>query len=269
MFSIGEFSRITGLSVKTLRHYHEKGLLPPPLVDERTGYRYYNPESAERARIITQLRALDFSLAEIAGMLEQSADEADILERLERQKEALAAQVRRQRKIVSALDQIIKKEKEAKQAMEHATTEVTEKRLELILLAGVRMKGKYSDCGKGFSRIGRALGRFLSGKPFCLYYDSEYREDDADFEACFPVKPGAQAKDGIEVRELPGGKCVALMHQGPYEELGRSYEKILGYIKAKGHKALLPSREVYVKGPGMIFKGNPKKYLTEIQIPIE
>jgi effector-binding domain-containing protein len=68
------------------------------------------------------------------------------------------------------------------------------------------------------------------------------------------------------VRELPGGRCVALLHQGPYEELGRSYAKILDYVKQKGYEFEMPTREVYIKGPGMIFKGNPRKYLTEIQL---
>ncbi|MEX2120445.1 MAG: MerR family DNA-binding transcriptional regulator [Pirellulales bacterium] len=39
-FSIGEFSKITGLTVKTLRFYHEQGLLVPSCVGEETGYRY-------------------------------------------------------------------------------------------------------------------------------------------------------------------------------------------------------------------------------------
>ena len=98
-----------------------------------------------------------------------------------------------------------------------------------------------------------------------LHYDSEYREDDADFEACMPIRKG-KAADGISVRELPGGRCVALVHKGPYEQLGRSYAKILGYIKDKGYEVAMPTREVYLKGPGMIFKGNPRNYLTEIQI---
>ena len=75
--------------------------------------------------------------------------------------------------------------------------------------------------------------------------------------------------EGISVRELPGGRCVALLHKGPYDQLGRSYSKILEYIKQKGYQTILPSREVYLKGPGMIFRGNPKKYLTEIQILIK
>jgi DNA-binding transcriptional MerR regulator/effector-binding domain-containing protein len=266
MFSIGEFSRITGLSVKTLRHYHEKGLLPPPRVNEHSGYRYYDPQSVERARIVTQLRAMEFGLAEIKDILENCADESDVLEYLERHKQALETKIHSQRSIVHCLEQIIAKEREARRTMEDSEFTVREKKLEPLLMAGVRMKGKYSDCGKGFAQLGRRLGRFLCGKPFCLYYDGEYRANDADFEACFPVRAGAKPAEGIAVRELPGGPCVCLIHQGPYAELGRSYEKLLDYIKAKGYKTALPSREVFLKGPGMIFKGNPKKYLTEIQI---
>jgi len=50
-YSIGEFSQITGLSVKTLRFYHEKGILLPSSVDEATGYRFYQADKIEKARI--------------------------------------------------------------------------------------------------------------------------------------------------------------------------------------------------------------------------
>jgi effector-binding domain-containing protein len=50
--------------------------------------------------------------------------------------------------------------------------------------------------------------------------------------------------------------------------LGRSYAKILKEADERKLKLNLPTREVYVKGPGMIFKGNPKNYLTEIQLPL-
>ena len=48
----------------------------------------------------------------------------------------------------------------------------------------------------------------------------------------------------------------------------RQMELSISDIKTHGYDTRLPTREVYIKGPGMIFKGNPKKYLTEIQIPI-
>lgn len=266
MFSIGEFSRISGLTVKTLRFYHEKGLLVPPCVDDESGYRYYDQGSLEKASVIARLREMEFSLSDIKELLDRCDDEGDILDHLERQKRMLEQKMRQYGNIAISLDHLIANEREAKTAMENSTLEVQEEVLEPMLVAGVRMQAKYSDCGKGFAKIGKAFGRHLGGPPLNLYYDGEFREI-ADMEACIPVRKGKEV-EGISVRELPGGRCVALLHQGPYEQLGRSYAKILAYIKEKGYEVVLPSREVYLKGPGMLFKGNPKKYLTEIQMLI-
>jgi DNA-binding transcriptional MerR regulator/effector-binding domain-containing protein len=270
-FTIGEFSKITGLTVKTLRFYHEEGLLEPSSVDEQTGYRYYDAGKIEVARVICRLRELECSLEEIGEILRKAGNDRDILSYLERHKGELAKQARRYRQIVNRLDHIIRQEREGRISMQNETYDVQEKTIEPMLLAGVRMKGKYSDCGKGFSQIGRRMGRFICGPSFLLHYDHEYKEDGADFETCFPVRDRAKAKskDGITIRDLPGGRFVTLLHKGPYDEMGRSYEKILTYVKAKGFRVQTPSREVYLKGPGMIFRGNPKKYLTEIQMMIE
>ena len=151
--------------------------------------------------------------------------------------------------------------------MSTTTFEVEERELEPMLVGGIRMTGRYCDCGKGFATLGKRLGRHIAGKPLCLFYDGEYRENDANFEPCMPLRKPVEA-EGISIRELPGGRCVSLMHLGPYEELRRSYARIQQYVKERGYKILLPSREVYHKGPGMFFRGNPQKYLTEIQLLI-
>jgi DNA-binding transcriptional MerR regulator/DNA gyrase inhibitor GyrI len=265
VFSIGEFSRATGLSIKALRFYHEKGVLVPSYVDEKTGYRYYKPADLEKARVVVAFRDMDFSISEIAEILEKYEDDADILHYLEGRKQALDSQVRQLRRTSTSVQQIITHIMEVKTAMQTSSFEVEEKVLQPQLIAGVRMKGKYSDCGKGFAKVCKSFGRYTNGKPFCLYYDGEYRENDADIEACVPVRQGKNV-EGISVRELPGGRCVCLLHQGPYDELHRSYAKISEYIKQKGYEVTLPTREVYLKGPGMIFRGNSKKYLTEIQM---
>jgi len=54
-----------------------------------------------------------------------------------------------------------------------------------MLIAGIRMKGKYNECGPAFSRLGKTIGRYISGKALCLYYDGEYREEDAKLRALF------------------------------------------------------------------------------------
>ena len=146
--------------------------------------------------------------------------------------------------------------------------QIEERVIEPMLIAGVRMRGKYSDCSGGFAQIGRTYGRHICGSPFLLHYEIGYRENDADFEACMPVRDG-MSRDGIEVRELSGGRCVSLVHQGPYEDLKSVYPKVFEYLREKGYTATLPTREVYLKGPGMILKGNPKRYLTEIQVIID
>jgi DNA-binding transcriptional MerR regulator/DNA gyrase inhibitor GyrI len=269
MYSIGQFSKVTGITVKALRFYHDEGVLIPSYVDPDSGYRYYSAHDAEKARIVARLRELEFSISEIRDMLVQYEDEGDLLEYLERHRHEFQERIRRYRDVVSQLNQMIAREAEARRVMQTATFQVEEKQLEAMLVGGVRMQGRYGDCGKGFAQIGRSLGRYICGKPFNLYYDCEYRPDDADLEACMPVRRPKAEVPGISVRELAGGRCVSLVHKGPYDQLGRSYARVLDYIREKGYEALLPSREVYLKGPGMIFKGNPQKYLTEIQVLIK
>ena len=267
-YSIGEFSQVTGLSVKTLRFYHEKGILIPSSVDEATGYRFYDAGKIEKARVIMRLRQMEFSIEDIAAVLGECTDEADILNYLERQKNILQQRIQEDRDIVRSLNEIIAKEKAARQILETGSFAVEEKTFEPMLIAGIRMKGKYPEIGAGIARLGKAVGRYICGKPLCLYYDAEYREDDADFEPCFPIRKEVVV-DGVNVRTLPGGRSLTLMHRGPYDQLGRSYAKILKMAGERKLNLVLPSGEVYVKGPGMIFKGNPKNYLTEIQLPFK
>ena len=67
--TIGEFATLTHLSVRTLRRYHEAGLLEPATVDPFTGYRYYAPEQIPPAQVIHRLRQLDVPLAEVKSIL--------------------------------------------------------------------------------------------------------------------------------------------------------------------------------------------------------
>ena len=265
MFSIGEFSKITGLTVKTLRFYHQRSVLVPARVESGSGYRYYDQRNVETARTIVVLKNLGFSLEQIIEILRDHTDDADLLTFLQRQKSQLKNRMARDRKIVSGINQIIQKETEAQHMAQQASFGIEVKQLSPQLVAGIRMKGRYEECGKAFGKLGRSLGRHIAGTPMCLFYDAEYRESDADFEPCMPVRKQLDI-DGVDVRELPGGKAITLVHQGPYSQLGRSYEQLIRYAKEHGYEMHVPSREVYLKGPGMIFKGNPKNYLTEIQI---
>jgi DNA-binding transcriptional MerR regulator/effector-binding domain-containing protein len=268
MYTIGDFSKITGLTVKTLRFYHEQGLLIPSAVDDKTGYRYYDRSKIETARVITHLKSLDLTIEEIGAILRDAKDDADLRDIMERQKALLESKIKRYRMIVRSLNQFLATEAETRKLMTQLTFQVEERTVLPLLIAGIRMKGRYANSGTGFSRIGKSLGRYICGKPMLLHYDAEFRQDDADFEACMPVRTEKQV-DGISIRRISGGRCVSCLHNGPYEQMGRSYAKILDYIRGKGYEVQMPTREIYLKGPGMIFAGNPSNYLTEIQIMFE
>ena len=272
-YTIGEFSKLSGLSVKTLRFYHEKDLLVPSDVQASSGYRLYDARLLDRARIIRQLRELDFSLAEITDILSDTSDSShkggtDVLVHLENHLKSIQSREQRYREIASSLAMIIRIEREAQVTMETSTFEIEEKLIDPVLIAGVRMQGKYSEMGRGFAKIGRKFGRLIVGKAFSLHYDDEFREDDANFETCMPVREKREA-EGISVRELPATRCVTLIHKGAYNQIHRAYARVFDYVKSNGLEVEIPTREVYLKGPGMLFKGNPKKYLTEIQIPVQ
>ena len=270
MFSIGQFSRITGLTVKTIRLYHEKAVLQPAWIDEETGYRYFDQASVERARVIRYLRELDFPLAEIRELLaaDDHSDESGILPLLERQRGRIQEQQSGLSRIAASLDEVIAREKEAFAMVEQEGFEVEVKELAPLEVAGLRWKGGYADTGKALGQVCRRYGRYTRGKPFNLYYDVDVKDEGADVESCVPVEQAPEA-ESFEVHTLPGGRCVSLIHKGPYEEIHRTWARVMGYIQEKGLTATLPYREIYLKGPGMIFKGNPKNYLTEIQILVE
>jgi effector-binding domain-containing protein len=235
-------------------------------VDEFTGYRYYAASDFEKAKSIKILKEFDFSLSEIREILEEFEDDTDIVDRLGRKLGEVQSKIRRYREVSRTIESILQFEKET--AMKNAGFEIEEKDLDTLLIAGMRVKGRYSDVGRLFGILAKAMGPAINGKAMTLYHDGEYKDDGADFEPCFPVRKGRDA-EGVSVRELRGGRAVALIHKGPYETLGESYRKIFDYIHEKGYRTALPSREVYLKGPGMILKGNPKNYLTEIQVLIE
>jgi DNA-binding transcriptional MerR regulator len=267
MYTIGQFSRITGLSIKTIRLYHEKGLLTPALVDQWTNYRYFDDHNAETARAIAYLRELEFPLADIQSLLCEFREDTEILPFLEKQKSVIQTRIKELHRAAVSLDDIIRREREVMTMLRQIEAEVQEKNIDEQTVMSLRWKGKYSQTGKRIGQVARQAGRFIRGAPFNLYYDGDYKEDGADIESCFPVGQltGERAK---AARVLPGGRCASLIHKGPYEQIGLSYKRIYGYVQRKGYRVIPPVREIYLKGPGMIFRGNPKNYLTEIQIMI-
>ncbi len=92
LISIGEFSKICSVSVKTLRHYNKVDLLKPAKVDKWTGYRYYKEEQLNDMLLINRLKRYGFSLMEIKVFL-SSGDEGALFSKLKEQAKIIKTEI--------------------------------------------------------------------------------------------------------------------------------------------------------------------------------
>jgi len=261
MYTIGEFSRMTCLTVKTLRFYHEQQVLLPDHIDGVSGYRYYSDDSYMRALGIQQLKELGFSLKEIRDILSQCREERDLTDFITHKMSDVRSEIRR----------LKKREKELKNfragiALSNRSVSGLREEREFILpaMAVVPVAGPYSRIGEGFQTLYRKAGRHLKGQPYAFYYDEEYTPENPTMAAAVELKKDAPLNiDRIEYRKPMASHVVILPYKGPYGFQGRAYGELFRYCRQKGYSVRMPLIEHYIKGPGMLFRGNPEEYITE------
>ncbi len=152
--SIGEFSKLTHLSVKALRHYHDVGLLVPAAVDSESRYRRYDPAQARDAQLIRRLRALDMpidSIRVVTRAADGAARDAAISEHLARMEGELA----RTQEVVASLRALL--------AEPQLDIGVERRRLDdltaLAIRADVSRPHVESWCGAAFGELWSAVAR--------------------------------------------------------------------------------------------------------------
>jgi effector-binding domain-containing protein len=268
LFRIGEFSRLSHVTVKTIRHYDKIGLLKPARVDSFTNYRYYSANQLPRLNRILALKDLGLSLEQIKMLLNEDLPAAQIrgmlrLKQLEIQETLDKEQIRLDR-VEQMLRQIEKEEKMPNQ-------EVTIKPINAQQVISYRdTVPTYSDSGNLFNEVFAILGKYQvqpAGPPVGIYYDHEYQEQDVDVEIAIPVSTNSEIADDVPIRELPPEKEVAcIFHQGGYDTIGASYGNLMRWIEENGYEIVGAVREVYLRGPE---SGEQDNYLTEIQLPVK
>ena len=263
MYKIKEFSKITKLTVKALRYYDQENILIPAYRDEENQYRYYDENGFKRAEAIILLRSLDFSISEIKDVLESLDNTSDLSYYLVEKKNMIEDRINQEKELIRKIDLYTNPKERENNCMNY---EIDVKEFQPITVVSIRYKGKYNEVGKYIWKLYKAAGGNVSGAPFNCYYDEDFKEE-ADIELCIPTKKLISTGD-VDGKELPKIKAICTTHVGSYESINLAYKALLDYATKQSIKCLTPSREVYVKGPGMIFKGNPNKYVTEIIIPV-
>ena len=271
MFKIGEFSKLTQVSIRMLRYYDEIGLLKPASVDLFTGYRMYSAEQIPMLQKIILLRNTKFTTSEIKNIV-LASKEVNIVEHLEKKKIQIKNEIENEKKRIEKIDDTLK-EIESKNFKIHCN--INFKRVDKMYILSTRdIIPTYFDEGIlwdrlfNFIRKEKIYVRKDIYNNIAIYHDIEHKEKNVDVEVGVTVDNLGNSKDKFVYREVEGvDKMAYVMVYGPYKNLAKAYEMLAYYLESHNEKmSQKPSRQICHIGVGDV--DNPEEYLTEIQIPL-
>ncbi len=274
MLKIGDFSKLSLVSVKALRYYDERGLLKPARVDPSTGYRFYAASQLTRLNRILAMKDMGLDLAQIALLLDQEPTPDQIrgmlwLKQVELHQQLSEGQAQltrieawlqafEQEAMMPAYDIVIKKVAPLRVAQARGIAPKMEQPALGITL------------GRLFAEVMETLtqqGATIVGPGMTLYYDPDYREQDIDVGACLAFTGELRENGQVKGVELPAVETMAsVIHRGSFSTMHQAYNAILTWIEANGYHVSGPNRELNLEfEPG----GDESTFVTEIQFPVE
>lgn len=264
--AIGDFSRATHLSVKTLRHYHRIGLLEPADVDPDTGHRRYTTEQIPTAQVIRRFRALEMPLEEIQAVI--AAPDLDtrndlIAAHLERLEDSLA---KTQHAAASLRDLLQPPSGSVPAKVEHRSTAATP----AVAVAEV------IDVGDALSWLQGALGEIYAtlaaqslpvAGPAGGIYANDLFSNERGLATLFVPHHGTLRPMGrVTSLVVPAVELATTVHTGAHRDIDRAYGALATYVTEHALGVEGPIREYYLVGAHET--NDESTWRTEIGWPI-
>jgi effector-binding domain-containing protein len=262
------------MSPNALRLYDDRGLLVPEVKDLCTGYRYYTGAQIPQGVSIKTLCSLGFSLCEIDVLLAAKAEQDTVMikELFDKRRQDIRSEVQR----LQQIEAILENEAASLESIYMSLNEPLIKEVPSQRILGKKGTGAYDEticrlmpalCGQIFSEENQKNGLKVTGPFMTLYYDSEYCEKDGTMECAAPITGRIALSDPVmEVRTLPGGKVLSLIHKGSYSKLHEAWSRIGAYAEEREFVSNGLHREVYLNDPNVV---SEDELLTELQIPVD
>ena len=266
---IGEFSQMMQVTVKTLRHYEQKGLLMPDEVDEWTGYRYYSIEQMQKLNTIRDFQRLGFSLDEIKELYDYELHTPSIrkiTEKIRETEKQLQMLIARRRQLLdwrNSRKEIKTMEKFSIQSLPEITVASHREIIPNYEALGAICVNKIAP---EMQRLGCKCPP--PGYCFTIEHNKEYKPTDIDIEYCEQVEELGTDSTIIQFKTLPAiPKALCMKHYGPYDRFYESYLELFKYIDEQGYKIVGQHRTCYIDGPWN--QENEEKWLSILQVPVE
>jgi DNA-binding transcriptional MerR regulator len=276
MMRIGDFSRLSRVSVKTLRYYDELGLIKPARVDEFTGYRYYEYDQYARLNRVLALRALGLSLDRIAQVLDAGLSSGQLTAMLQLQRAELEQRIGESQGRLARVEAWLR-QLETEDVM--SEYEVTVKKVEPFKVASVRgLVETPQQQGKLWEKLGPYLEQQHAqrdGNWLALYHDDGMPDGDWDIEVCIPIANDIPEGSGVKVRDLDGAETTAsVVHRGPWMMVGQAYDALRLWVESNGYVPAGPFREIGLRDakassvPGEGQDQADPELVVEVQVPV-
>ncbi|MFE3651750.1 MULTISPECIES: MerR family transcriptional regulator [unclassified Streptomyces] len=302
MFSIGDFARYGRVSARMLRHYDAIGLLRPARTDPVTGYRFYAAAQLARLNRVIALKDLGFSLQQVAAILDEQVDVAELRGMLRLRQAELAAA----REAAEArLGQVEARLRTIESEGHMSADDVVLKRTEPVLLAelsGIAASYGPEDIGPVITPLYEELFRRLAAAgvtptgPGLAYYEAApedagpedggaadavlvhagvaisqeelakaVRRKGAGAGSAASASLGAPAAGlGFDAVTLPGLDLAAtVVHRGPMSRIVPTAQHLAHWIDGNGYRSAGYARELYLECPD-----DKEEWVTEIQEPV-
>lgn len=268
LFQIGDVAKMFHISVGSLRHYEEKGLLIPEYIDENTGYRYYSIRQFEVLNTIRYLRVLDMPLNQIAQFL-QNRDIDVIEDKLLKQKELVVQKKEQLMAIERKIDHRLEQLKEARSAK----LDVIEKKkipsCKIVWIKDSLSPKSYLDLEYAIRKLEKNQKEsvvFLGKVGIGISKENLLKGEFNQYSSVFLILDEEDDYEG-EVEECKEEFCVCICFCGGHGQAEKYYQKLMDYIKENEMKICGFSKEITMIDYGIT--SNPEKFVTQIRIPVE
>ncbi len=269
MLKIGEFSKLSRISVRMLRHYDEIGLLKPAVVDRFTDYRYYREDQLPIAGRIAALKDMGFSLADIVRILEVYDDREQMEKFLSvRQKELekLSRETAHKLNLLETARRRLRKDKDM-------NYNVTIKTIPERYAATVHMTiPHYEDEGMVWGILVQEtchLGLIEADPCLCAvtFLDPEFKEENVELMAWKTVKGNYPDTEHVRFRTLPEVTVASCTFKGSYTLITEVYAAVIEWVNANGYEPNGPMFNIYHVSPHET--QNPDEFVTEVCYPVK
>jgi DNA-binding transcriptional MerR regulator/effector-binding domain-containing protein len=253
---------MTFLSVKALRHYHDIGLLQPVDVDPQTGYRRYDVSQVPRTQVIRRLRELGMSLDDVRVVM----DAPDVAAR----NEAISAHLRRMEDDLAGMRAKVRAVRMLLEEPAPPSIAVEYRVVGPAAALALRTRLDYGDAfdwlAAAFADLRRAAGECRVGPDSALYSSELLEEEHGELVAAIPVDADASASGRVERLELRRVEYAIAVHEGPLDDIDRTYAALGTVVAERAIGIQGPIREAYLVGA--LDTADEARHRTEVCWPV-